>query len=115
MVYVSGWSTPRPGRFTSGKDPVPTEQDAGWALGADWTGTENLVTNGIRSPDHPTSSESLYRLSYPGPHRRVWEYNIKVDSEQDGRMSTESFWLGIESGGSRLWGPYCKYMTAGVA
>ena len=27
----------------------------------------------IRSPDHPARSESLYRLSYPGPHK----YNNK--------------------------------------
>ena len=26
-----GWSTPRPGRLTSGKDPVPIVQEAGWA------------------------------------------------------------------------------------
>jgi len=26
---VGGWSTPLPGRFTPGKDPVP--QEAGWA------------------------------------------------------------------------------------
>jgi hypothetical protein len=26
------WSAPRPGRFTPGKDPVPTVQEAGWAL-----------------------------------------------------------------------------------
>jgi len=27
-------------------------------------GTENLGTNGIRSPDRPARSELLYRLSY---------------------------------------------------
>jgi hypothetical protein len=27
-----GWSTPRPGRFTPAKDPVPTVQEAGWAI-----------------------------------------------------------------------------------
>jgi hypothetical protein len=32
-----------------------------------WTGLENLAHTGIRSPDHPARSESLYRLSYPGP------------------------------------------------
>ena len=32
-----------------------------------WTGTENLAPTGIRSPDHPGRSESLYRLSYHGP------------------------------------------------
>ena len=28
-----GWSTPRPGRFTPRKDPVPTVQEAGWVPG----------------------------------------------------------------------------------
>jgi len=27
------WSTPRPGRFTPGKDPVSIAQEAGWATG----------------------------------------------------------------------------------
>ena len=38
-----GWLTPRPGRFTAGKDPVPIVQEAGWAPGAVWTGAENLA------------------------------------------------------------------------
>ena len=59
--------TPRPGRFTSGKDPVPLVQEAGWAPGSVWTGVENPAPTGIRSPDCPVRSESLYRLSYPGP------------------------------------------------
>ena len=63
-----GWSTPRPGRFTPGKDPVPIVQQAGWAPGPVWTCAENLAPTGIRSPDRPVRSESLYRLSYPGPH-----------------------------------------------
>jgi len=33
-----------------------------------WTGAENLSTTGIQYPDGPASSESLYRMSYPGPH-----------------------------------------------
>ena len=32
-----------------------------------WTSTENIAFTGIRSPDRPARSESLYRLSYPGP------------------------------------------------
>jgi hypothetical protein len=31
-----------------------------------WTGAENIPPTGIRSPDLPVRSESLYRLSYPG-------------------------------------------------
>ena len=30
-------STPRPGRFTPWKDPVPVVQEAGWAPGPVWT------------------------------------------------------------------------------
>jgi hypothetical protein len=63
-----GWSTPRPGRFTPGNVSVPVVQEAGWALGPVWTGAENLAPTGIRSPDSPARSESLYRLSYRGPH-----------------------------------------------
>ena len=40
-------------------------QEAGWAPGPVWTGTENLAPTGIRSPDRPARSLSLYQLSYP--------------------------------------------------
>ena len=63
-----GWSKPRPGRFTPGRDPVPIVQEAGWSPGPVWTVAENLAPpTGIRSPDRPARSESLYRMSYPGP------------------------------------------------
>ena len=39
-------------------------QEAGWAPGPVWTGAENLVPTGIRPPDRPARSQSLYRLSY---------------------------------------------------
>ena len=54
-----------------GKDLVPIVQEAGWVPGPVWTGAENLVPTGIRFPDRPASSESLYRLSYRG--RAWWE------------------------------------------
>jgi hypothetical protein len=60
-----GWSAPHPGRFTPGKDPVPNVQEAGWVPGPVWTCTKNLAPTGIRSPDRPAGSQSLYRLSYP--------------------------------------------------
>ena len=64
-----GWSTPRPGRFTPGKDPVPVILEAGWAPGPVWTDAENLaLPTATRSLDRPCRSESLYRLSYPGPY-----------------------------------------------
>ena len=55
-----GWSTPRPGRFTPGKDPVPIVKETGWAPGPVWMGAENLTPTGIRSPDRPARSELLY-------------------------------------------------------
>ena len=61
-----GWGvsvTPRP-LCTPGKDPVPIVQEAGWAPGPVWTGAENLVPTGIRSPDRPAHSQSLYQLRY---------------------------------------------------
>ena len=61
-------STPRP-YFTSGKDPVPIPQEAGWAPGPVWMGGKSRPT-GIRSPDRPTRSRSLYRLSYPAHFMR---------------------------------------------
>jgi len=38
-----GWSAPRPGRFTPGKDPVPIVQVAGWASVSVWVGAENFA------------------------------------------------------------------------
>jgi hypothetical protein len=63
-----GWSTSRPSRFNPGKDQVPIVQEAGRAPGPVRMGAENLAPTGIRSPELPARRESLYRLSYPGPH-----------------------------------------------
>ena len=64
-----GWvvnATPR-ALYSREKDPVPIVQEAGWVPGPVWTGEENLAPTRIRSTDRPARSESLYRLSYPGP------------------------------------------------
>jgi hypothetical protein len=53
-----------PAAFTPEKDLVLIVQKAGCAK--DWIGAENLATTGVRSPDLPGRSESLYLLSYPG-------------------------------------------------
>ena len=59
-------SASRPDRsLPPGKNPVPIVQEARWAPGPVWTGAENLAPTGIRSPDRPVRSQSLYRLSYP--------------------------------------------------
>ena len=62
-------ATPRP-LYPRERDPVPIVQEAGWALGPVWTGAENLTPIGIRSSDRTAHSESLYRLSYPGPQNK---------------------------------------------
>ena len=51
-----------PAAFTPRKDPVHIVQEAGWASEPVWIGAENLASTGIRSPDFPARSESLYRL-----------------------------------------------------
>ena len=38
-----GWSTSRPGRFNSGKDPVPIVQEAMWDPELVWMCAENLA------------------------------------------------------------------------
>jgi hypothetical protein len=55
-----------PTAFTPGKDPVPIVQEAGWAPGAGLDRCGKSRTTGIRSPDFPARSKSLYRLRYPG-------------------------------------------------
>ena len=63
--------------FTPGKDPVSIVQKAGWA--PVWKGVENLALAGIRSPDRPGRSQSLYRLSYPVHNRNEYqEYFLGV-------------------------------------
>ena len=66
---------PRPGCFAPRKGPVPIVEGAGWVPGPVWMGMENLTPTRIRSPNRPARSESLYRLSYPGP-RSAKEYEV---------------------------------------
>ena len=83
-----GWSTPRPGRFTSGKDPVPTVKEAGWAPGPVWTGAENLASTEIRSPDRPVPlkiqvSWDVTLHHWTGSYRRfeaTWSLNFRGSS-----------------------------------
>jgi len=44
-LHGDEWSTPRPGRFTPRKNPVPIVQEAGLAPGPIWTGAEILAPN----------------------------------------------------------------------
>jgi hypothetical protein len=51
----------------TGKTPRTHFTGSWWAPGPVWAGLENLAPTGIRSPDRPAGSESLYRLRFPGP------------------------------------------------
>jgi hypothetical protein len=62
------------------RDPVPIVEEAGWASGPFWTDAENLIT-GIRSPNHPVRSESLYRLNYTGPQWETFVYHTIVTQQ----------------------------------
>jgi hypothetical protein len=58
-------SSSSPGRsLPPGKGPVPIVQEAGWPPGPVWTGAENLAPTGIRSPDRPDRSQSLFYIYY---------------------------------------------------
>ena len=58
---------------------------------ADLEGVENLANIGIRSPDSPPRSESLYRLSYPGPPF----YTVKYKSQNIGKPMAARSWVGL--------------------
>jgi len=78
LLDAGGWSTPRPGRFTPGKDPS-THCVGGWgAPELVWKGAENLAPTGIRSPDRPACTESLYRPSCPA-HQAVLVGKIEYE------------------------------------
>ena len=86
---AGGWSTPLPGRFAPGKDPVPIVRLAWWSPGPVCTGTENLAPTWTRSPDRPSSRKSLYRLSYPGPWLRKGFTVTHVNCEQRNVLSDQ--------------------------
>jgi len=57
----SGWSTPRPGHLTPGKDTrYPLHRRLGESQGR--SGPKLSPPTGIRSPDLPARTESLFRL-----------------------------------------------------
>ena len=52
-----------------------------------WKGGENLARTEIRSPDRPARSESLYRLSYPGPYLNT-HTSVKSGLHFDNSLAT---------------------------
>jgi len=91
-----GWlvsSTPRP-HFTPGKDLVPILQEAKWAPGPVWTGSENLAPHRDSIPDRPARSRSLYRLSYyltKNPNRKAMTSYRTFDLRGHSKLPTVIF------------------------
>ena len=56
------------GALTPGKTRYPLYMRMNGSKGRSGGVQKNSPPTGIRSPDRPVHSESLYRLSYPGPH-----------------------------------------------
>ena len=71
-------ATPRP-LYAWGRDAVSILEEVGWAPVLVWTGAENIAPTGILSPVLPARRESLYGLSYPGPHSQRYS-DSKLDS-----------------------------------
>jgi len=56
-------------------DPVPTVQEAGWALRPVWVGMENLTPTRVQALDPPAHNESLYQEATPAVIiKGGWEY-----------------------------------------
>ena len=67
MHCIGGWVGPRTGLCECGKRLCMHCTGAGLVPGPVCVSAGNSPPIGIRSPDHLTRSESLYRLSYPSP------------------------------------------------
>jgi hypothetical protein len=69
---------------------VPIVEEAGWAPGPVWARWENVALTGIRSPDRPARSESLYRLRYPGSFNYVKQLRDSNDCKSIAAPITKS-------------------------
>jgi hypothetical protein len=85
-----------PNRSTLGNDPVTAIQEDGWAPGPVWTGAENLTTTGLRIPDRSTRSETLYRLSYPGPRNKERLHPDTVSTDLAARLRIGMYCVKVE-------------------
>jgi hypothetical protein len=104
-----GWRvsvTPRP-LSTSGKDPVPIVQEAGWAPDRSGQVRKISTPTGIRSPVRPTRSQLLYRLTYPAHTEmsiRNDSWGVKADGTSD-NLTTLMCRLPWNFGASTSWNP----------
>ena len=55
---------------------------------------------GIRSPDRPAHSKSLYRLSYPDPHKLEYTYQLRFSDPAAYNKRGDGVADSIENGNS---------------
>jgi hypothetical protein len=88
-VRWGGWSTLRSGRFSSGNEiRYPLYRRLGGPQGRSGRVRKISPPTGIRSPDRPVRSQSLYRLSYRSP-RNIQHLFYKRET---GPAFIEIFW-----------------------
>ena len=94
-----------PAASTSGKDPVPILQEAGWAPGPVWTGMKSRPHRDS-IPDRLSLSQSLYRLSCPAHkliiYRSIFMDNLKINSMTPLTRCSKLWWSANEKVG-RIW------------
>jgi hypothetical protein len=74
-MKVGGHVTPRP-IYPQEKEAVAIKQETCLAQQPVWTGAESLAHIGLRSPDSPALSESLYLLNYLG--LQIWTVSRRM-------------------------------------
>jgi hypothetical protein len=70
--------------YSKERDPVPVVQEAGWVSELVWMGPEKIPSTGVRTPDSPARSESLYRLRCLG-RLNICVFCIYVSLVEEGK------------------------------
>jgi hypothetical protein len=78
-------TTPRP--LYPRERPVPIIQEGG----SIWTCAKNFAPIGIRSPDRPARSQSIYRLNYPGLLLILCHTQIETSNKRRGPVDITPF------------------------
>jgi hypothetical protein len=74
-----GWSAPHPGRFTPGKETrYPMYRRLGWPEGQSGRVRKISPPPGFEPRTIEPRSESLYRLSCPGPQFHAYSFEVSV-------------------------------------
>ena len=83
---MGGWLTPRPGRFTAGKEiRHPLHRRLGGSQGRRGRVRKTSPPTGIRTPDSAARSDSPYRLRYPGSPYTMGTRSLSRGVKRPGR------------------------------